>query len=753
MSLNARRFLLGIIIVIALSISLAYIVGYLTQVPYPGFLIQKDSNTIIKIYDQDQSDKIQTGDQVISINGILVAEDWDSLNIRFWEGLSPGYPVPIKLERGGHQFDITWRFTGRTSEAFQDRFFSPIWLAIFFWGCGVSAYLTIRPTDTTWKVFLAINFLLSLWFVTFFGPASDHYWLAPYVERISAWILIPLFLGSPFRFPNNLLNEERTSTNILILVLSYLTAGILLALDLSKPALHLSAYGLALALLVEMILYITLYLIKSSARSQIKLIYQLMVPSYLCTLFLIITQTQGTSLPLAVNIVLILVIQLYPLSVFYTIWAGKVPNYQFRANRYLALVLYSIIIILVLMALVMGLENYQRPVNPTLSVLIAVVTATITSQSYPYFEKMVDRFIFRIPVASTDLLRSFSKQLDRTKDTASISSLMGSMILPSLMVRQSALIEILSRRRIRNLDMYGLLQSQLPDASQVQELLALDVQVIPPQTIRDFPKDLHWVRVVLPLNFDDQTIGVWLLGQRDPNNLYSDQVVDLLQALAQQTTIALINHSRSQRLSNLYKANIDRNEEERARLARNLHDDTLNDLALLQRGTNDPYMSDGIQRVITSLRKTINGLRPEMLSYGLVTALIDLGDALRERQNTTQIIVQIDGAPIPIAPNVEQHLYRIVQQACENSLRHSQANLIRILGIITEKAIHLTVVDNGIGFDIDSTLDFSELIANQHFGLAGMHERAALINANLNIQSSSTHGTRISIFWKNPKVK
>ena len=101
---------------------------------------------------------------------------------------------------------------------------------------------------------------------------------------------------------------------------------------------------------------------------------------------------------------------------------------------------------------------------------------------------------------------------------------------------------------------------------------------------------MHWIRVIIPLIFDKSVIGIWLLGQRDPSDVYESYEIDLLRALAQQTTIALIHTRKSQRLRNLYKANIDRDEEERARLARNLHDDTLNDLALLQRETKDPVL-------------------------------------------------------------------------------------------------------------------------------------------------------------------
>jgi len=82
-------------------------------------------------------------------------------------------------------------------------------------------------------------------------------------------------------------------------------------------------------------------------------------------------------------------------------------------------------------------------------------------------------------------------------------------------------------------------------------------------------------------------IGVWLLGRRDPNDYYEDYVVQALETIAQQTTIAIINHHKSIRLRSLYEANINRNEAERANLARELHDDTLNTLAMLQREFQD----------------------------------------------------------------------------------------------------------------------------------------------------------------------
>jgi signal transduction histidine kinase len=208
-----------------------------------------------------------------------------------------------------------------------------------------------------------------------------------------------------------------------------------------------------------------------------------------------------------------------------------------------------------------------------------------------------------------------------------------------------------------------------------------------------------------------------------------------------------VNHSQTKRLRALYQFNIDRHENERARLARDLHDATLNNLALLLHETSDPDASQDIDELITNLRKTIHGLRPEMLSYGLLTALQDLGDTLNERQSQTDVQVTLQGTLTPLPPGIELHLFRIIQQACENALRHAQADHIYIRGQISEAEVHLTVEDDGIGFEIGENTFLSDLLVNQHYGLAGMHERAELIHAKMRITSQPGKGTMVTIDW------
>jgi two-component system sensor histidine kinase DegS len=93
-------------------------------------------------------------------------------------------------------------------------------------------------------------------------------------------------------------------------------------------------------------------------------------------------------------------------------------------------------------------------------------------------------------------------------------------------------------------------------------------------------------------------------------------------------------------------------------------------------------------------------------------------------------------------------LFRIVQQACQNAVQHARASIIRISGNIEPGHVLLTVQDNGIGFASGEELDLPGLLANRHFGLAGMFERAALIGARLSIRSSTQEGTRVRVVWQ-----
>ena len=198
-------------------------------------------------------------------------------------------------------------------------------------------------------------------------------------------------------------------------------------------------------------------------------------------------------------------------------------------------------------------------------------------------------------------------------------------------------------------------------------------------------------------------------------------------------------------------------EEERTRLARELHDDTIQAVVALkqrvqlaQRAIKDVRGKESLQELETlaeqtveNLRRLTRALRPIYLEdLGLVTALDMLA---RETGQTSNLVMnfQKTGQERRLSREVELSLYRIAQEALNNVVKHSRATKADLLIAFDDDQVKLEVADNGIGFDKPkSPTDFAP---NGHFGLLGIHERADLIGARLEIESAKEKGTRLTV--------
>jgi signal transduction histidine kinase len=296
----------------------------------------------------------------------------------------------------------------------------------------------------------------------------------------------------------------------------------------------------------------------------------------------------------------------------------------------------------------------------------------------------------------------------------------------------------------------GIEAADLPTADQVSALLGASSSN--EAFSFDHPSAGGWVRIAFPLRLRDELIGLWLLGRRDPDDLYVRSEVTILQSIANQTAVALANIQQAELLRSLYQANIERQEAGDSTLALFLHDEVLRSLALfmdqLDPATVTPRILQIYNRISSDLRHIVQGLRPTLLSYGLRIGIEDLVDDLRERANgETQIELQIPDTGIRHDSRTEQHLYRIVQQACENALRHARAKTLLISGEIETDRVLLEVVDDGVGFPAGELVEFRQFLAGRHYGLFGMYQRAGFIGARIHIVSAPGCGTQVSVHW------
>jgi signal transduction histidine kinase len=204
-------------------------------------------------------------------------------------------------------------------------------------------------------------------------------------------------------------------------------------------------------------------------------------------------------------------------------------------------------------------------------------------------------------------------------------------------------------------------------------------------------------------------------------------------------------------------------EEERRRLARELHDDTIQSLIALKqrvqlanlsqpdRGTGDQLLEiqNMTDQTIHDLRRITRDLRPLYLDdLGLVATLEMLS---RETSNTIGIPVdfQSNGEEYRFPPEDELTLYRMAQEGLSNVSRHSRASQASITIRFTPQTTTLTIADNGQGFIVpENPAEFAPL---GHFGLLGLHERAELIGAHLEIHSAPDQGTRLVITLSSPE--
>lgn len=228
-------------------------------------------------------------------------------------------------------------------------------------------------------------------------------------------------------------------------------------------------------------------------------------------------------------------------------------------------------------------------------------------------------------------------------------------------------------------------------------------------------------------------------------------ITDITERKRAQTHLA----ESAERLQHLSRRLFSVQEEERRALARELHDDfgqqlaalKLN-LAMLERDLHDPVhrsrLADSIQiieRARENIQTIARQLRPSILDdLGLAEALHWYARSQTER---TGCAIRVeDRLPALLSPNLETAVFRIVQEAVNNAIRHGQPRRIDITAGVDQKELTLVIQDDGAGFDPDARAD----IANRSgLGLIGMSERAALLGGRFALVGRPGAGVRIEV--------
>jgi two-component system, NarL family, sensor histidine kinase DevS len=263
--------------------------------------------------------------------------------------------------------------------------------------------------------------------------------------------------------------------------------------------------------------------------------------------------------------------------------------------------------------------------------------------------------------------------------------------------------------------------------------------------------------LVVPLIFRDRSLGVIAafdcLG-RSPTFSADDEQLMLAFAASAATAVATGQHV----VAEGTRRSLEASERERGRWARELHDETLQEMGALKLVLSAARRSDDLAALhsaiegsveqltgaIERLRALITDLRPAALDQlGPGPALEALAERV-ERQSGVGVSLQVDlayesgRAAARHTPEAEATIYRVIQEALTNAVKHADASRIEVAVREDDEGVEIVVRDDGRGFETGATAATSE-----GFGLLGMRERIALAGGTLAVASSPGNGTEI----------
>ena len=197
-------------------------------------------------------------------------------------------------------------------------------------------------------------------------------------------------------------------------------------------------------------------------------------------------------------------------------------------------------------------------------------------------------------------------------------------------------------------------------------------------------------------------------------------------------------------------------EAERAHFARELHDGPVQDLCAVQlalgaSAAGEPAR-EAVNGVVSELRALCDQLRPASLdAFGLVAALESLADRAGWHTGTLGVHFRADPAARALDARLDAErrlaVYRIGQEALNNAVEHATASRIEMTLALEDRALVLTIDDDGAGPPDESALALAE---RGHYGLLGMQERADLLKGDLEVATGPLGGTRVALRYPVP---
>lgn len=719
---------------ILLALVVPALVGYdfyfQWSTPVLDFTLDEHTGFIYKVPQDSFADwaGLLPGDVILSVDGIPFAE---------WRDPPVGN-YPLEIERDGRRLTLELPVIPLARVNFLPLVSAAV-VALAFWGAG---------TLLLWRRFrkkeIRLFFLLSQTIALALLPSLAHPLSGPIPRWMVSLSIVCFYLAAPLLLHHTLTFPVSLGTPCqrrLGLGLLYGVALVAVAAGLSRTGLgwRLSAFYTVLEIAVAVAVLVYVYLRRATPddRRRLRLVVLSTVLAAIPPIFFYflpaIIRTPAPMPGWMVSLFLILA----PLAYLY----ATAHHNLFGIDRLLNRALVYILLSLGIFTLFLGPLLLIYRLLPCDLLLQTMIVAGLTllvgltfDQTRAQVQRLVDNIFYGGWYDYPGVVETISDALART-------------------IERGQLAGVLTR--------------------QVSELMHLhpgQLWIGEPHQSFSLPH-FHTPTLSFPLTFQGQVRGLWTVGwHRDGDDLSTGDR-RILQTLTRQAEVALGNvllvetlRRRLDEIRAMQRQLLRSREEERSRLARDLHDRPIQALvglnmqlglllAELDKLATCPTlpvealkdMRAQVRQLLADLRQVCVELRPPMLDT------LGLGAALRALTEdwSAQCGVEVrldlppDATLRPLPDEAAVNLYRVVQEALTNVARHAAARLVTVRLSWEDACFVLTIHDDGQGFVVPAA--FHDLAVQGHFGLVGMRERVELIGGTLMVESAPGRGTTVRV--------
>lgn len=556
--ITRNRILSLALAVAVLLIAVAYILAYVYLVPYPGF----DYNSQWRIVGfvpgcgtfqmtppeptcDSGHGELRAGDQILAIRTpdgrTLTRDDYDR---QLWRtpfaSAKAGDLVELTVLRQGTSTTVAWEMSGPTTWM-RVRRLASLLLFLPFWLAGTIVLLTFRPRDERWYVLIAVNYLTGLWSTV--GDVSfSQIGGSVILLVVLSWLLMALYLHLHLLIPEEVPRRRR----IPLLWLLYGAAIVGATLNLLR-VLPLQSYYIALFLglvgSLGILIYRALRPITQAGRAAALLMLTGIGVSMLPGILLWLAPRLFDPFYTPESIVTILVtlpIPLLPFFYIYALYKHRLGEQEVRANRalshYTFFVLFSTFFMFVFVVAAQWIEVSATVYGFALAFSAGYVLLAFGLRG-PY-NRLMERLAYGVYYDPESIVQAFANEIPQALTPMGLADVLRRQVLPTMMVRQSALFWLKKEADASPLLLYQENIAVAADALAAEHLERA-VAEAGRFLLEGLPEPFQWVRLVIPVRLDERLVGLWLFGSRDPDDFYPYRDISLLTTLANQVGVAL----------------------------------------------------------------------------------------------------------------------------------------------------------------------------------------------------------------------